>query len=312
MFFVFHSSLRRHHAAAAFFTLSTLLVATTGCAPHRAPAAQFLKQANELHAGALEATITPDDDLNAYVQEIGKRLEAAAKDVAAEKARGPFFQNMRFHLVDSPIINVFTTGGSHIYVYRGLLDYCHTEEELAAAIAHAYAHALNLDTETTGVTPADKPRPLRMVAWDFVVNRFTRQHEGESDKLAFRLYVRAGWDPGRFEVLFARLSDEYPGPAAPDRDSLSERGALARGMVAGVPKKWRQLPVADPRTFDALRKQATSLRFASRAASSPNKESLLYLLAFPNCILSQDLPKQQEAQELLRPPPPPQIELEPN
>jgi predicted Zn-dependent protease len=306
-------NVQRKLACTLILSMSALtLMLTVGCAQNRAPSARFLKQAEQLHNTALSSTITPDDDLNDYVHEIGKRLEDAAREVAPDKARGPFFQTMRFHLVDSPVINVFTTGGSHIYVYRGLFEFCRSEEELAAAIAHVYAHALNLDTETTGMVPAEEAPPARQLVWDYVVNRFGAQHEEESDKLAFRLYARAGWDPARFEVLFGRLSDEYPGPPAADRMPLAERGSLARSMVAEVPKKWRQLPVADARTYESLRKHAASLRFTSAAGTSDNKEALLYLVAFPNCILSHDLPQQIQAQELLRPPPPPQTTVEPN
>jgi hypothetical protein len=283
-------------------------VAVQGCAPNRAPAVRYIEQADQLHAQALASTIIPDEDLNAYIQEIGKRLEQAARDEVPDKARGPFFQNLQFHLVDSPIVNCYMTGGSHVYVYRGLLDFCRSEEELAAGIAHAYAHALNLDFEATKLKPPAKPQPTREVAWDFVTTRFTVQQERNADRLAFRLYARAGWDPAHFEDLFGRLSDQYPeGPAA-DRDPLPRRAELARGLVAGVPKKWHQLPVADPRTFDALRKQAGSLRFSSPASN----DARLYLLAFPNCILSQDLDVQKQAQDKLRPPPPPPVQVEPS
>jgi hypothetical protein len=303
---VLHFSLHVFHSLPVLAVLA--LLAATGCTPNRAPSARFIQQADQLHEGALASTLTPDDDLNAYVQEIGSRLEDAAKEVAPDKARGPFFQNMQFHLVDSPLVNAFTTGGSHVYVYRGLLEFCRTEEELAAAMAHAYAHAINLDTEGSGVVPSKEPRPLRQVVWDFVTNRYTAEQERAADELAFRLFARAGWDPARFENLFSRLSDEYPGPNAPDRAPLAERGALARGNTAGIPKKWRQLPVADPRTFEGLKSQASSLRHASAATN----EARLYLLAFPNCIVSHDLPFQVQAQEKLRPPPPPEVQIEPN
>lgn len=287
-----------------------------GCAGGRVPAARFVEQAERLHAGALASTVTPDEDLKAYVQEIGTRLEQAAQEIVPDKARGPFFSSMQFHLVDVPVINVFTTGGSHVYVYRGLFDFCKTEEELAAAMAHAYAHALNFDVESTGMTPGDADRPLRQVAWDFVANRFAASQEEESDKLAFRLYARAGWDPERFGFLFSRLSDEDVDgggiSTAPDRQPLATRGALAREMTVGVSKEWRQLPVADPRTYSALRERAESLHYVSSAAEQGNNEALLYLVAFPNCILSEDGPKQREAQELLRPVPPPPVQLEPN
>jgi hypothetical protein len=283
-------------------------VASTGCASNRAPATRFVQQADQLHNNALASTITPDDELNDYVQQIGRRLEEAAQAETPDKARGPFFQNMQFHLVDSPIVNAITTGGAHVYVYRGLFDFCRTEEELAAAVAHAYAHALNLDFEQTQMRPPEDARPLRQVVWDYVVHRFNEQQEDESDQLAFRLYARAGWDPAMFENLFVRLSDEYPQPPAPDRAPLVERGSLARGMTAGIPRKWRQLPVADPRTFEGLRKQANSLRVASGTTNAAH----LYLLAFPNCILSSDLDVQRQAQEMLRPPPPAAVQIEPN
>ena len=290
----------------------------TGCAQGRAPAARFVEQADRLHDGALASTVTPDPDLADYVQDIGERLERAAREIAPDKVRGPFFQSMRFHLVDVPVINVFTTGGQHVYVYRGLFDFCQSEEELAAAMAHAYAHALNLDVEGTGMAPAEgADRSLRLVAWDFVVNRFDAQQEEESDKLAFRLYARAGWDPARFGFLFSRLSDRDGGggdaaAAAQDRLPLATRGALARGMTAGVPRNWRQEPVADPVTYAELRARAESLRYVSAAAEQGNNEALLYLVAFPNCILSEDAPAQRQAQELLRPAPPAEVNVEPS
>ena len=290
----------------ALLGIALCTAAGGGCGNNRAPAARFVQQAEQLHTRALAATVTPDDDLNAYVREIGQRIETAAKAEAPDKAAGPFFQSMQFHLVDVPIINVYTTGGSHVYVYRGLFDFCNSEEELAAAMAHAYAHALNLDAEGTGMNPPERPRSMRQTAWEYVANRYAATQEEEADKLAFRLYARAGWDPALYEVLFSRLSDKYPGAPAPDRQPLAGRGAAARFQTAGVPRKWRQLPVADPRTFAALRDQATSMR------SADTSEGRLYLLAFPNCILSRDLPEQQKAQGLLRPAPPPAVQVEPN
>lgn len=311
----------RRRARLVTFSLVALscVVAAGGCNKGRAPAARFVAQAERLHDGALASTVTPDPDLRDYIQEVGTRLERAAREVAPDKARGPFFRSMQFHLVDVPIINAFTTGGRHVYVYRGLFDFCQSEEELAAAMAHAYAHALNLDVEGTGMSPGagGDNRPLRLVAWDFVVNRFDALQEEDADKLAFRLYARAGWDPARFGFLFSRLSDrdedgDGGSTPAPDRVPLATRGALARGMTAGIPRKWRQLPVADPITYRSLRERAGSLHYVSQAAEVGNNEPLLYLVAFPNCILSQDGPVQRQAQEMLRPPPPPTVEVEPN
>ena len=136
---------------------------STGCSGP-APAAQFVLQADRLHDAALAAAVNRDDYLARYVQEVGKRIIQAASDAAPQKASNPLFAQMQFHLVDSDVVNAFTTGGRHIYIYSALLQLCDNEEELAAAMTHEFAHALNLDVERTGLKPIpDAPlRPSRI------------------------------------------------------------------------------------------------------------------------------------------------------
>lgn len=274
-----------------------LLVFCSGCFGP-APAAEYVLQAQRLHEGALASAVASDPDLRDYVQLVGQRL------IDAAHVRDPVLSRMKFHLVGCPVPNAFSTGGSHLYLTSGLFQVAQTEDELAAALAHAYAHAVNLDIEHVGMHP-DPARPLRAIAWEFVVDRFKPSQERDADRLAFELYTRAGYDPAQFAALFDRLA-QIPGPQAPDHIPPAERAQAARSWARAVPRERRPLPVADPRTFATLRQRGAAL------APTGSAEAQTILLAFPNCLLSSDTPQQQAAQQQLRPPSPPATKLEPS
>lgn len=280
-----------------------LTICCSGCFGP-APAAEYVTQAQRLHDGALASAVASDADLRDYVQLVGQRLIDGAKSAEPGKVHDPVLSEMHFHLVGCPVPNVFTTGGSHIYVNSALLGLAATEDELAAAMAHAYAHALNLDVEHVGMRP-DPARSLQAVGWEFVVNRFKLPQEQEADGLAQELYTKAGYDPEQFARLFDRLA-QVPAPQAPDRIPPSVRAQAARMRAKDSGRPRRPLPVADPRTFTSLRQQATSLQ------STGSPEAQVLLRAFPNCLLAGDLLEQQAAQQQLRPPPPPPTRLEPS
>jgi len=269
-----------------------------------APAAEYVRQAQRLHDGALASAVTSDADLRDYVQLVGQRLVEAAKSAEPGKVHDPVLSQMQFHLVGCPVPNVFTTGGSHLYVYSSVFQVAQTEDELAAAIAHAYAHAMNLDIEHVGMRP-DPARPLPGVAWDFVVNRLKLPQEQKADRLAFEVYTKAGYDPARFVALFENLA-QVAAPQAPGRIPPAARAQAARSWSDDAPKGRRPLPVADPRTFATLRGGA------ARLLPTGSPDAQLILRAFPNCLLAGDTPDQQAAQQQLRPPPPPPTRLEPS
>ena len=299
--------------AAAAAVLLVVVVGCAGCAGPRAKR-EFVQQAQRLHESVLSPALTRDAELAEYIQAVGDRLVDGARAAAPDKAADPILSRLRFHLVSADLPNVFTTGGAHVYVYSGLLrpGVCDTEEELAAAMAHAVAHVMNLDVQNVlkGVDPRSPPPA---VAWRFVTNRFTAQQEWESDKLAFGMYARAGWDPEQFGNLFLKLSDRYPGPAAVDRAPLSIRPEAARVSGVDVQRGGRRHPpVADRRTFNDLRRRALSQAAAATNPAALAPEAQIILWAFPNCILPFDLPGQVDAQELLRPRPPQSPPMEPS
>lgn len=297
-------ALRNAPALAAILLLLSII---TGCKSPR-PAGAFVRQAGRLHADALVSAVSRQPTLAEYVQLVGDRLMAGAREQAPEKSRDPMFARMKFHVVDVGTVNVFHTGGDHVYVYAGLIASCETEEELAAALAHSVAHALNLDVQNLPIRPDPRGRPPQAMAWDFVTNRFNAQQEWAADKLAFAIYARAGWDPDRFGTLYTRLADDYRGPSSVDRAPLSIRPEAAR--VSGVEPnwRWRRQPVADRRTFARMRESARSV-----VATAPRGIAAEVLLrALPNCVLPGDQPEQLDAQEMIRPLPPPTTPIEPN
>lgn len=277
----------------------------TGCFGP-APAAQFVQQAQRLHDGALHAAVTANTDLRDYVQLVGKRLIDAGRSAEPGKTHDEMFGEMQFHLMACNVPNVFATGGAHVYVYNGLFQLCRSEDELAAVMAHAYAHAVDLDVEHVGMEP-DPNRTLPLVAWQFVTHRFTLAQEQSADELAFELYTKAGYDPSAMASLLERLSDRFPDMPDDQRAALPQRARLAQARASAALRVRRPLPVADPRTFESLRRQAAGLdpRLVPGDAE-------LFLRAFPNCLRSGDTADQQAAQQQLKPPPPPPTRLEPS
>ncbi len=72
-----------------------------------------------------------DEELLAYVTEVGNRIAAASHRPDLE---------YHFTLIDSPDINAFALPAGYVYVNRGLLTFLNSEAELAAVLAHEIGH----------------------------------------------------------------------------------------------------------------------------------------------------------------------------
>ncbi len=121
------------------------LVLAGGCTSDR----QVISQATQLHGG-LQPAVISDPDLSTYLQTVGDRIIAVARELD-QQHYGPdahfsqdsswmFTNSMKFHFVASNELNAFTTGGEHMYIYTQLFDTCRSEDELAAVMAHEFAH----------------------------------------------------------------------------------------------------------------------------------------------------------------------------
>jgi beta-barrel assembly-enhancing protease len=74
-----------------------------------------------------------DAKANAYLNILGQTL-AQASDMPE------LFGGYHFLVLDSDDINAFATPGGHIFITRGLIRCCRTEDALAAVLAHEIGH----------------------------------------------------------------------------------------------------------------------------------------------------------------------------
>jgi predicted Zn-dependent protease len=313
------------------------LLALASCATDQ----QVIRQAEETHT-ELKPAVLSDPQLSNYLQGIGMRIVAAAREADRTKygpeshfAKGEdnewmFTKQDEFHLVNSKTLNAFTMGGNHLYIYAQLMEQCRTEDELAAVMAHEYAHVysrhvhkgMNRQFEILGgaalagvagvVVGGHKHGEeygkiaflSTAVIGQFLGLGYTRDDEAEADKYGFYFYTHAGWDPNHFGDFFQQLIDKGLDKAPEkesDHPSLSSRVAAAKANVAALPPEaasWRQPPIADPDAFAALKARAALVGTTMPTSEQLAKAQTL-LSSVPSCVTPRDQPDQVEAQDRL-------------
>ena len=316
--------------------LYLLSLAGTGCTTDR----QVIGQAQQFHQG-LQPAVMDEAQLTRYLQEVGDRIIASAEELnkqgygpkahKKEDASWMFDRGgMRFHFVNSRTINAFTTGGNHMYIYTELFRNCETEDELAAVMAHEFAHVyarhvqkgMNRQIVTMlgaagvgaagyaaggkekGAQYASAGAGLAAMAGQYFGMSYTRADEDEADRLGFQFYARAGWDPNRFGDFFRKMiamGMDTKSDAASDHPTLKSRVEKAAQRAKNLPpeaSRWRQQPVAGPSQLRQLQQRAADL-----ATRMPNdqqiQQSKELLAALPrSCLTPRDqaLPDQHAAQ----------------
>lgn len=325
---------RARSIATSFLFLLLGLLGATGCATDRS----VRSQASDYHK-ELEPAVLTDPELRDYLQQLGERVVATAKELHARKY-GPksafkddstwMFANEKFHLVNSATLNAFTTGGDHAYIYSQLLKECRSEDELAAVVAHEYGHvyarhvhkgmdrqygvlggALLLGAagyaaggEKHGKEYAMYGAGLGMIAGNFLAMGFTRDDEAEADELGFEFYVRAGWDPARFSGLFQTLIDkglDKTPEKLSDHPSLASRVAAAKQRAAALPPEAQGW--RRPPIADERRYAELKARAEAVGKTMPNDQSLarakLLLAAVQSCLAPTQTQEQQDARATL-------------
>jgi predicted Zn-dependent protease len=261
------------HARLTLLMLALTALTSVGCATDK----KVMAQAEQIHGG-LEPAVMEDPDLDAYLQKVGERIIAAAKQLDAE-GYGPkshksddnswmFSKDMQFHFVNSKTLNAFTTGGEHMYIYNELFQECKTEDELAAVMAHEYGHVYARHVEKgmdrqvgqhvgtgvaavgggvagfllggfgTGLSTANEAASLASTTGQFVGMGYTREDENEADKLGFAFYTRAGWDPNHFADFFQHMIDKGYDKTP---EMMSDHPTLAN-RVKNTERRVKELP----------------------------------------------------------------------
>jgi predicted Zn-dependent protease len=316
--------------------LGFLSLVGTGCANDK----QVIGQANQFHQN-LEPAVLKDAELNRYLQAVGDRIIAAAEELdkqgfgptshKKENASWMFAKGgMQFHFVNSKTINAFTTGGNHMYIYTELFLKCDSEDELAAVMAHEFAHVyarhvqkgMNRQIVTMlgaagvgaagyaaggkehGQQYASAGAGLAAMAGQYFGMSYTREDEDEADRLGFQFYVRAGWAPDHFADFFRKMiamGMDTASAAASDHPTLKSRVEKTNQRVKNLPpdaSKWQRPPVAGPAEFRRLQQRAAEVgrNMPTDQQIAQTKELLAALPRSCLTPLDQALPDQQAAQ----------------
>jgi predicted Zn-dependent protease len=322
----------RFRAVGVLALLTLLPLAGGGCS---VPDRSVISQADDMNK-QLAPAVMNDPALQSYLQQIGERIIAAAKECDAqgigpkthfsENSQWMFAKNMKFHLVNSKTLNAFTTGGEHMYIYNALFQTCKSEDELAAVMAHEYAHVYcrhvgqGMKRQYTalaaaaalggagylyggkehGAEYASLGATAGAAGGQFINMGFTRHDEDEADQYGFMFYTRAGWAPDHFADFFKAMIaagyDKTP-ELASDHPTLANRVKATEQRVKELPanaRTWSKPPIAAVTQFASLKATAAAdSRRMPDDTTLANSQQLLAALP-RSCVVP--VPQQDEVQ----------------
>jgi predicted Zn-dependent protease len=206
----------------------------------------------------------PDQDLQAYVERIGRALAADS-----ERPKLPW----TFRVVDDPAVNAFALPGGFIYVTRGILAHLDSEAELASVLGHEIGHVTarhsasqiskaQFATLGLGLGMVLKPElarfgDLAQTGLSLMFLKFGRDDEREADGLGLRYATRENYQPKEMIEVFHLLDSVgaascserlpqwlYTHPNPGDRAQRIEeqiRETRARGEVVNQKGYMRQI-----------------------------------------------------------------------
>ncbi len=212
--------------------------------------------------------VLPDKRINAYVNLLGQTL-AQASDTPE------LFGGYHFLVLDSDDINAFATPGGHIFVTRGLIRCCRTEDELAAVLAHEIGH-IQLRHGMKAIEKARMTEALTILAQEgaksfgsqevaqltqafggvisditntMINNGYSRTYEYQADRAAVTILRRVGYNPAALtEMLGVMARQIKPGgtdfakthPSPENRISeLKDSGGTSSASVPPPARKQR-------------------------------------------------------------------------
>ena len=166
----------------------------------------------------------PNGPANDYLNLLGQTL-AQASD------RPETFGGYHFLILDSPEINAFAAPGGLIFVSRGMLRCCRSEDAVAAVLAHEIAHiqlrhglqAIDKSRVTEALTTlgaegaksyggqklADLTKvfegSISDVTSTLVNNGYSRGFEREADAAAVAILTRVGYDPKGLVAMLTEM-----------------------------------------------------------------------------------------------------------
>ncbi len=197
-----------------------------------------------------------DPETNRWARSIFDRVKPQFRD------RG-FDYNLT--LLEGNTVNAFAMPGGNIFVYRGMLNFVGSDDELAAVMAHELAHSerrhslkqLRKSVAFQAILERAVKNRRDRESWGQVVGaltmlHFSREDEVEADDIGQKKIFAAGFNPGGQVTLWEKFTAKFgkgdngimqylsTHPPSQERVESARRGMAALGSmptpaIAGVP-----------------------------------------------------------------------------
>ncbi len=244
------------------FCALTLAAAISSCAVNPTGGANFvlmsenseIERGKEEHAKILESqAIYKDPELQAYVDQVGKRLAAISHRPDLDYV---------FTIIDSADINAFALPGGYVYINRGLMAYLTTEAQLAAVLGHEIGHitarhavrqqaagktANILSTAVVFATGVSTLGETASLFGGALVSGYGRDMELEADGLGAEYLTKAGYDPNAMVEVIGVLKNHED-----FTKKTSRRAAAYHGLFASHPRSDTRLQEAVSKAGDVV------------------------------------------------------------
>jgi predicted Zn-dependent protease len=158
---------------------------------------QLGQEINQEIVNSGQVRISPNQQINSYVNEIGQRLAATS-----DRPELPY----TFQVVEDKSINAFATMGGFVYIHTGLMQTADNEAELASVIGHEIGHIvgrhaikqMRQQAIAQGVLSAagiDRSAAVQ-IGVDLALRRpNSREDEFEADQFGLTNIKQAGYAP---------------------------------------------------------------------------------------------------------------------
>ncbi len=158
--------------------------------------------------------VVQDADLQERINNIGQSLvkQCTRQDI-----------KYSFKVLNSDEVNAMACPGGFIYVFKGLVDYMPSDDELAGVLGHEIGHvvkrhtvhqvekqlALSLLTIIAGAAAGDPGAGIALAttASEALLAGYSRADEGQADAQGEELTTKAGYNPYSIYVTMCKLND---------------------------------------------------------------------------------------------------------
>ena len=129
---------------------------------------------------------------------------------------------IEFKVSDEDAVNAYANIDKEIYVYRGLLQYVETDDELAGVISHEMGHIINghcakqsvLNSIIATIANIFKPKTTAgaitsAIGQSLTSSKISRNDEFEADLTGVDLMTKGGYNPLGMVSLLSKISQSY-------------------------------------------------------------------------------------------------------